>query len=538
MRLIEINDLSLDFVNKGIFNRASVMIQDSEHIGLVGPNGCGKSTLFKIILGDVVPDDGQIIIDGKLKLGYLDQYADINKDMTMYEYLDEAFAELYEIDVKATQLYNDVANYNHDEDKQMKMITAAQKYSDILYEEEFDLREKKIINVVRGLGLNIEERDKNITQFSGGQKTKLMLAKLLLQKNDLLLLDEPTNFLDINYIDWLASYLTTIKGTYIVISHDKAFLNKISTKIIEIANRVLKIYNGNYDYYIAEKKKREEAQLQQHIAQDKYVQWAESYIVMAGIKGQGQSKATWLKKMLERLERIEKPDEIVKPDFKFKYMGKLPKLVLELKNIEIGYTEPILPPISLRLEKGEKCVIRGFNGIGKTTLLKSISLELDLFSGEIYHGEGIQSVFLKQEEDYENNFSSFDKTKKKTLGIKKGKTREITVIEFVTEYYPEKPQAELRSALSRCGIKGEMLFSKVRTLSGGEMTKLRLCIAMLREVNLIILDEPTNHLDVYSKDVLMNALSEFGGNVLLTSHDINFDVEWATKIINLEELFN
>ena len=538
MRLIEINDLSLDFVNKGIFNRASVMIQDSEHIGLVGPNGCGKSTLFKIILGDVVPDDGQIIIDGKLKLGYLDQYADINKDMTMYEYLDEAFAELYEIDAKATQLYNDVANYNHDEDKQMKMITAAQKYSDILYEEEFDLREKKIINVVRGLGLNIEERDKNITQFSGGQKTKLMLAKLLLQKNDLLLLDEPTNFLDINYIDWLASYLTTIKGAYIVISHDKAFLNKISTKIIEIANRVLKIYNGNYDYYIAEKKKREEAQLQQHIAQDKYVQWAESYIVMAGIKGQGQSKATWLKKMLERLERIEKPDEIVKPDFKFKYMGKLPKLVLELKNIEIGYTEPILPPISLKLEKGEKCVIRGFNGIGKTTLLKSISLELDLFSGEIYHGEGIQSVFLKQEEDYENNFSSFDKTKKKTLGIKKGKTREITVIEFVTEYYPEKPQAELRSALSRCGIKGEMLFSKVRTLSGGEMTKLRLCIAMLREVNLIILDEPTNHLDVYSKDVLMNALSEFDGNVLLTSHDINFDVEWATKIINLEELFN
>ena len=539
MRLIEINELSHSFLNKSLFNKASLMIQDSEHISLVGPNGCGKSTLFKILLGDVVPDDGNIIFDGKLKLGYLDQYADIDKDVTMYEYLDDAFAELYELDAKVNKIYNDVADYGHDEEKQMKMITAAQKYSDILYEEEFDLREKKIINVVQGLGLNIEEKDKNITQFSGGQKTKLMLAKLLLQKNDLLLLDEPTNFLDIKYIEWLASYLITIKGAYIVISHDNAFLNKISAKIIEIANRVLKVYNGNYDYYIAEKKKREEMQFQQHIAQDKYIKRSEAYV---GAFEYGSeimnSKATWLKKMLERLERIEKPDEIVKPEFKFKYMGKLPKLVMELKNIEIGYTEPILPPISLKLEKGEKCVIRGFNGIGKTTLLKSISLELDLFSGEIYHGEGIEYVFLKQEEDYENNFSSFDKLKKKTLGIKKGRKREITVIEFVTEYYHEKSQAELRSALSRCGIKGEMLFSRVRTLSGGEMTKLRLCIAMLREVNLIILDEPTNHLDVYSKDVLMNALNEFGGNVLLTSHDVNFDVSWATKIINLEELFD
>ena len=541
MRLIEINELSHSFVNKSLFNKASLMIQDSEHIGLVGPNGSGKSTLFKILLGEVVPDDGEIIFDGKLKLGYLDQYADINKDVTMYEYLDDAFAELYELDAKVNQLYDNIENYSDDEEKQMKMITTGQKYSDILYEEEFDLRENKIINVVRGLGLNIEERDKNITQFSGGQKTKLMLAKLLLQKNDLLLLDEPTNFLDIKYIGWLASYLTTIKGAYVVISHDKAFLNKISTKIIEIANRVLKVYIGNYDYYVAEKKKREEMQLQQHIAQDKYIQRSEEYVeahYYNNTTGNGKTKATWLKKMLERLERIEKPDEIVKPEFKFKFMGKLPKLVMELKNIEIGYTEPILPPISLKLEKGEKCVIRGFNGIGKTTLLKTISLELDLLSGEIYHGEGIEYVFLKQEEDYENNFSSFDKLKKKTLGIKKGKAREITVIEFITEYYPDKSQAEIRSALSRCGIKGEMLFSRVRTLSGGEMTKLRLCIAMLREVNMIILDEPTNHLDVYSKDVLINALSEFEGNVLLTSHDVNFDISWATKIINLEELFD
>jgi ATPase subunit of ABC transporter with duplicated ATPase domains len=316
------------------------------------------------------------------------------------------------------------------------------------------------------------------------------------------------------------------------------FLNKTSAKIIEIANRVFKIYNGNYDYYVEEKKNREEMQLQQHTAQAKYIQKSQAY-VDAFEYGSPimNSKATWLKKMLANLERIEKPDEIVKPEFKFKYAGKLPKTVLELENLEVGYTQPILPPISLKLEKGEKCIIRGFNGIGKTTLLKTISLEHEALSGEIYYGEGIKAVFFKQEEDYENNFSSFDRLKEKTMGIKKGKAREITAIEFITEYYPEKSQSELKAALSRCGIKGDMMFSRVRTLSGGEMTKLRLCIAMLREVNLIILDEPTNHLDVYSKEVLLNALSEFDGNVLMTSHDVNFDISWAAKTIDLEEIF-
>jgi len=537
MRLLEITDLTHEFVGKSIFNKASVMIQDSEHIGLVGPNGCGKTSLLKIILGEIVPDSWDFVTRGELKIGYLDQYADITTDQTVYDYLNAVFDELYRLDEQVTEIYATITEL--DEDAQLKAVTKAQHIIDRLDELEFDRIEKKIDNVLLGLGFTDDDRIKPICILSGGQKTKLILAKLLLQSNDLLILDEPTNFLDIKYITWLGDYLSRLKYSYIVISHDKAFLNKISNKIIEIANRKFKVYEGNYDYYVAEKKKREEMQLQQHTAQAKYIARSEEYV--AGFEYGAtimNSKATWLKKMLTRLERIEKPDEIIKPEFNFKLLHGATEKIMDIQNIEIGYdNSPLLPPITLSVKRGEKIVFKGFNGIGKTTLLKSISGDIPLISGDIEFGEGIVNVFLKQEEDYDNNFSSFNKHERKHLGIKKGRQREITVIEFIKEYFPEKPQGELQKAMFSCGLNEVHFFNRVRSLSGGEMTKLRLCIAMMNPINLIILDEPTNHLDVYSKDVLLRALDDYKGTVLMTTHDINADISWATSVINLEELF-
>jgi ATPase components of ABC transporters with duplicated ATPase domains len=539
MRLFEIIDLTHEFVGKGIFNKASVMVQDTEHIGLVGPNGCGKTTLLKIILGEVVPDSWDFIKKGELKIGYLDQYADISTDQTVYEYLKSVFDELYSLDDQVTEIYSTITEL--DESEQLKAVSRAQRILDKLEELEFDRIEKKIDNVLLGLGFTDDDRDKPIRILSGGQKTKAVLAKLLLTDNDILILDEPTNFLDIKYISWLGDYLSKLKYSYIVISHDKAFLNKISNKIIEIANRKLKVYEGNYDSYVAEKKKREEMQLQQHVAQAKYIERSEEYVeahYYGNMTGAGLTKATWLKKMLTRLERIEKPEEIIKPEFNFKHLHGATEKIMDISEIEIGYNNsPILPPISLSVRRGDKIVFKGFNGIGKTTLLKSISGELPLINGDIEFGEGIVNVFLKQEEDYENNFSSFDKHERKVLGIKKGRQREITVMEFIKEYFSEKPQGELQKAMFSCGLNEVHFFNRVRSLSGGEMTKLRLCIAMMNPINLIILDEPTNHLDVYSKDVLMQALEDFTGTILMTTHDINADVSWSTKIINLEELF-
>jgi ATPase subunit of ABC transporter with duplicated ATPase domains len=307
---------------------------------------------------------------------------------------------------------------------------------------------------------------------------------------------------------------------------------------VEIANRVFKAYNGNYDFYVKEKERRETEQLKQHTAQDKYIKESEAYIERAGKIKQGQSKATWLARMLETLKIIEKPDEIIKPKFAFKFAKGSSKHIMTLDSAEIGYNNsPVLPPVSLSVSRGEKIVFRGFNGIGKTTLLKSIYGDLPVISGSIEFGDNIRTVFLKQEEDYENNFSHFDKHERKALNVKKGRKREITVIEFAKEYYPEKSQKELQAALFSCGLKETHFFNQVRTLSGGEMTKLRLCLAMMNPVNLIILDEPTNHLDVYSKEVLMHALEEFEGTVLMTTHDINADISWASSVINLEDLF-
>jgi len=549
MRIFKIQTLSHSFADKSLFNEAELLVQSGDHIGLVGPNGCGKSTFLKILTGDVVPDAITIVKDPSLVISYLDQYAEINKNCTIYEYLDSTFEPLYDLDRKMAEIYENLPNMT--EERQEKALNHAQRIMDTLMEKEFYQIDKKIDNVLSGLGFTADDRDKTIPQLSGGMKTKLRLAKLLLTDNDILILDEPTNFLDTAYINWLGDYLCRLKYAFIVISHDKAFLNKISNKTVEIANRVFKVYNGNYDFYVKEKERLEAVQLQQHTAQAKYIKRSEEYVqtfLFANEGGQGKTKATWLKKMLENLKRIEKPDEIIKPKFGFKHMKGASKTIMTLNAVEVGYDGvPILPPISINVEKGEKIVFKGFNGVGKTTLLKSIYGDIPIISGNIEFGEAIETVFLKQEEDYENNFAGSDVLREnlrfyKIDGTevkkpKKATLNDMMVIQFAKLYYPDKPQKELQSALISCGLSDMHFFNRVRSLSGGEMTKLRLCLAMMNPVNVIILDEPTNHLDVYSKEVLMHALDEFEGTVLMTTHDVNADISWATSVVNLEELF-
>ena len=537
MRLFKINELSHTFAglagDKRIFERASVMICSGEHIGLVGPNGCGKTTFLKILTGEVVPDILDIEKLPNLKIGWLDQHASINseKDLSIYDYLEAIFAELFDIDRQVSEIYANL--HELDDDAQVKAMNKAERLNEFLLSKEFDTIPKKIESVLFGLGFVREDLDKRVNILSGGQKTKIILAKILLAEDDILVLDEPTNFLDIKYIAWLGDYMKKLERAYIIISHDRAFLNKVSDKIIEIANGKLKIYEGDYDFYLKEKERREAIQAEQHKIQGRFIAESEAYIERAFIIKQGQGKATWLKKMLAKLEKIEMPEVIVKPEFKFKHKKGAATTILKINNLEIGYDKALLPPITLEIKKGDKIIFKGFNGVGKTTLLKTVNQDIPAISGSFEFGDYIESVFLKQEEDYENNFSSFDKNERKTLGIKKGKQREITVIEFAKDYYPEIPTGELQRNLRLCGLTERHFFEQVRKLSGGEMTKLRMCLAMLKEVNLIILDEPTNHLDIYSKEVLTHALAEFDGTIIMTTHDINFDTDWVNKIIDL-----
>jgi len=550
MRVFNIQNLTHAFADKSLFNNAELMVQSSDHIGLVGPNGSGKSTFLKILTGECVPDAYAIDKDPSLKISYLDQYAEIDKTCTVYEYLDAAFTPLYDLNNQMTQIYEDLPSMT--EARQEKALNRAQTIMDTLMEKDFYQIDKKIDNVLSGLGFSHGDRGKTTPQLSGGMKTKLILAKLLLTDNDILILDEPTNFLDTAYINWLGDYLCRLKYAFVVISHDIAFLNKICNKTVEIANRVFKVYSGNYDFYVKEKERLEAVQLQQHTAQAKYIERSEDYVqkfLFANEGGSGKTKATWLKKMLETINRIEKPDEIVKPSFAFKHLKGASKKIITLDAVEVGYGgAPILPPISFNVEKGDKIVFKGFNGVGKTTLLKSIYGDIPIISGNIEFGEGIQTVFLKQEEDYENNFAASDVLRQSVRFYKidgtevkkpkKANYNDMMVIQFAKLYYPDKPQKELQAALLSCGLKDMHFFNRVRSLSGGEMTKLRLCLAMMNPVNVIILDEPTNHLDVYSKEVLMYALEEFEGTVLMTTHDVNADISWASAVVNLEEVFN
>jgi ATPase components of ABC transporters with duplicated ATPase domains len=546
MRIIKFTGLTHEYIGKSLYNDTELTVVDGrpngtpDHIGLVGPNGSGKTTLVKIITGEVVPDAWQVETNGHIDIGVLDQFADIEPTQTVYSYLNAAFDKLYETERRMHALYDSIAALP--EDEQLHAVERAGRMEEYLGENGFDRVPKKLDSVLSGLGFTDADREKSVTQLSGGMKTKLILGRLLLEPHDLMVLDEPTNFLDAGYVGWLAEWLRASERAFIVISHDVAFLNRVSNKIVEIANRKLKIYPGDYDNYMKEKARREELQLRQHNSQQKYIARAEEYIANNSEEAMGgivRTKATWLKKMLTTLERIERPDEIVRPQFRFRHTGGVTAaMVLELRNVEVGYSgTPVLPALSLRVESGDKLIFKGFNGIGKTTLLKSIYGDLPLVSGKLEYGDGVESVFLRQEEDYENNFSHFDRAGRKLLGIRKKQQRAITVMEFAKEYYPEKPNRELQAALFACGLNEVHFFNPVRTLSGGEMTRLRLCLAMLHPVNLIILDEPTNHLDVYSKEVLMHSLDDFAGTVLMTTHDVNADVTWATRIVNLEELF-
>ena len=277
MRVFQVSGLNHSFVGKTIFKNAELMVTDNDHIGLVGQNGCGKSTFLKMLTGQVVPDDWKLETNGRLRIGYLDQYADIDKECTVYGYLDRVFADLYAMNERVAALYDSIADMT-DGEEQMKAITKAQNLSDYLYDHDFDRIPKKIDSVLTGLGFSEDDRNKTTAQLSGGMKTKLILAKLLLSEYDLLVLDEPTNFLDIGYIGWLGEYLSRLHCAFIVISHDRAFLNQVSNKIVEIANRQFRVYEGNYDYYVKEKERREAVQEQQSTAQEKFIARSEACV--------------------------------------------------------------------------------------------------------------------------------------------------------------------------------------------------------------------------------------------------------------------
>ena len=514
MSILNVEHLTHGFGDRAIFEDVSFRLLKGEHIGLVGANGEGKSTFMSIVTGKLMPDEGKVEWAKNVHAGYLDQHAVLEKGMTIGQVLKSAFDPLLKKEERMNEICDRLGTADPDEmDGLMEELGTIQ---DELTLHDFYAIDAKVEEVARALGLLDLGLDRDVTDLSGGQRTKVLLAKLLLGKPDILLLDEPTNYLDEEHIAWLKRYLLDYENAFILISHDIPFLNSVVNIIYHMENQELNRYVGDYDHFqevYAVKKAQLEAayrKQQQEISQLK------DFVARNKARVATRNMAMSRQKKLDKMDLIELAAERPKPEFHFR-IGRTPgKYIFETKDFVIGYEDPLSKPLNLTLERGQKIALTGANGIGKTTLIRSILGIVKPLKGSCELGENLQIGYFEQETAGENR---------------------STCIEEIWNEFPSFTQYEVRSALAKCGLTTKHIESQVRVLSGGEQAKVRLC----KLTNVLMLDEPTNHLDVDAKEELKRALNEYRGTLLLICHEPEFyqdivqDVwdcsKWTTRIV-------
>ena len=507
MSILNVEHLSHGFGDRAIFQDVSFRLLKGEHIGLVGANGEGKSTFMSIITGKLQPDEGKVEWAKHVRAGYLDQHTVLEKGMTIRDVLKSAFAYLFEMEEQMNAICDKMGEAS--EDEMNAMMEELGTIQDLLMAHDFYIIDSKVEEVGRALGLQEIGMDKDVSELSGGQRTKVLLGKLLLEKPDILLLDEPTNHLDEQHIEWLKRYLQEYENAFILISHDIPFLNSVINLIYHMENQKLDRYVGDYDHFqevYAVKKAQLEAaykRQQQEIAE------LEDFVARNKARVSTRNMAMSRQKKLDKMDVIELAAEKPKPEFNFRY-GRTPgKMLFETKDLVIGYTEPLSKPLNFSMERGQKIALVGTNGIGKTTLLKSILGLIPSLSGSCELGENLQLGYFEQEVKGDNK---------------------TTCIDEIWNEFPSYNQQEIRAALAKCGLTTKHIESQVRVLSGGEQAKVRLCKLINRDTNFLLLDEPTNHLDVDAKDELKRALKEYKGSILLICHEPEFYQDVVSEV--------
>lgn len=520
MSILNVEHLTHGFGDRAIFQDVSFRLLKGEHIGLVGANGEGKSTFMNIITGKLQPDEGKVEWSKNVRVGYLDQHTALTKGMTIGDVLRSAFAYLFDLEAEMNGIYETLGEATPEEMDALLEKTGT--IQDTLTLNDFYVIDAKVEEVARALGILDIGLDKDVTDLSGGQRTKVLLAKLLLEKPEILLLDEPTNYLDEQHIEWLKRYLNEYENAFILISHDIPFLNSVINLIYHMENQELNRYVGDYDKFqevYAVKKSQVEAAYRR---QQQEIGELKDFVARNKARVSTRNMAMSRQKKLDKMDVIELAAERPKPEFNFRY-GRTPsKYIIQTKDMVIGYdkNEPLATPLSLAMERGQKIALVGANGIGKSTLLKSILGLIPALEGERELGENLEIGYFEQEA--------------------KGDNRNTCIDEIWAEF-PSYTQYEVRSALAKCGLTTKHIESQVRVLSGGEQAKVRLCKLINRDTNILLLDEPTNHLDVDAKDELKRALKEYKGSILLICHEPEFyhDVvtevwdcsQWTTKIL-------
>lgn len=511
MSLLNVINVSHNFGGRQILKNASFRLLKGEHVGIVGANGEGKSTFINIILGNELPSEGKIEWAKHLDIGYLDQFTTLTKGKTIRDVLKEAFNHMYELEQQIYKNYDLMATAN-DEEMQMLLDDIGEMQS-TLEQSGFYMIDTKIEEVSAGLGLQYIGLDKDVSELSGGERAKVLLTKVLLQNPGILILDEPTNYLDENHITWLKNYLNNFENAFILVSHDTSFLNSVINVVYHIENGEFTRYSGNYDQFISayEMKKRQADYAYE--AQQQKIKQMEDFIARNKARVATRGMANSRQKQLDKMEKLDKGRVLIKPNFIFKEGKQSGKVLFKAENLVLGYDRPLTKPFDVEIVKGEHLVIKGSNGIGKSTFIKTLLGIVKPLSGDVFKSPTITLGYFEQE----------------VLGNRNTPRDEIW------DSFPTLSQGEVHAALAASGLTSEHIESQIITLSGGEAAKVRLCKLTIGEYNCLVLDEPTNHLDVLSKEALAEAIKAYKGTVLLVCHDSDFYNLVATRVINLED---
>lgn len=507
MSILNVEHLTHGFGDRAIFNDVSFRLLKGEHIGLIGANGEGKSTFMNIITGKLMPDEGTVEWAKNVRVGYLDQHTVLTAGQTIRDVLASAFDWLYEMEAQMNDICDKMGDATEEQLEQyMEDLGTIQ---DLLTVHDFYMIDSKVEEVGRALGLADIGLDRDVTELSGGQRTKVLLGKLLLEKPDILLLDEPTNYLDAEHIEWLKRYLNEYENAFILISHDIPFLNSVINLIYHMNNQELNRYVGDYDKFqevYAMKKAQLEAAYNK---QQKEIADLKDFVARNKARVATRNMAMSRQKKLDKMDVIELAAEKPKPEFYFREARTPGRYIFQTKGLIIGYDEPLSRALDLEMERGQKIVLTGANGIGKTTLLKSILGLIPPLSGNVEQGDYLQIGYFEQEMSQDIN---------------------TTCLEEIWQEFPGFTQYEVRAALAKCGLTTKHIESKVKVLSGGEQAKVRLCKLINRDTNVLLLDEPTNHLDVDAKEELKRGLKAYKGSILMVCHEPDFYDGLATDV--------
>ena len=512
MNILSISKLKKEFSGETLFNNISFEINSKDKIAIIGKNGTGKSTLLKMILGELDTDGGEIHKNSKARIGYLSQNVISRTNNTLKNEMLEVFEEVINLEQKMTDLTKKLVDQPHNSE----LLETYAKIEHVFsikggYEYHY-----KINLILSKFGFKKEEYDRLITTFSGGEKTRVAFAKLLLINPDLLILDEPTNHLDIEIIEWLEDYLNKYEGAVLIVTHDKYFISKVCRKIIEIDQMTSHVYHGTFEQYQDEKIKRYEIMLRKYTRQQKEIAHLQSFVDRFRYNSKRASIAKDRVKKINRIDKIDKPHmskKHVKMSFEDKRATR--DIILDAQQLSIGYDKPLINNINFSMRGYDKLAIIGPNGTGKTTLLKVIEKKLKPIHGKV--------EFLR-----EYKMGYFDQNQE-TLNQTK------TIFEEIHDYYPMFTNNDIRSVAARFLFFNDDLLKPISILSGGEKVRLVLLLLMLSNPDLLILDEPTNHLDIETKDIIEDVFSTFGGPVIFVSHDRYFINKIGTKIVHLSQ---